>query len=75
MARPRPRELEHVRFPDQPDVQAEILHINTVSRPKALQIALLIPLLAALIGLFQSFRMTRLPDPEPSAAGEMVLGG
>jgi hypothetical protein len=57
------------------DVKAEILHINTKARPRALQIALLIPLLAALLGLFQSFRMTRLPDLEPSEAGEMVLGG
>jgi EmrB/QacA subfamily drug resistance transporter len=61
---------------DQPeDVQAEIIRINTDARPKALQIALLIPLLAGLLGLFNGFRMTRLPDPEPSAAGEMVLGG
>ena len=42
-------------------------------RPIALQIALAIPLIAALLGLFQSFRMTRLPDPEPSTAGEMML--
>ena len=41
----------------------------------ALQIALLIPLIAALLGLVQGFRMTRLPDPEPSAGGEeMMLG-
>ena len=32
------------------DVKAEILHINTKARPIALQIALLIPLLAALLG-------------------------
>jgi fucose permease len=57
------------------DVKAEILHINTVARPRALQIALLIPLLAALLGLLQSFRMTRLPDLEPSAAAEQMLGG
>jgi EmrB/QacA subfamily drug resistance transporter len=57
------------------DVKAEILHINTVARPRALQIALLIPLLAALLGLFNGFRMTRLPDPEPSGAAEAVLGG
>jgi EmrB/QacA subfamily drug resistance transporter len=57
------------------DVKAEIIHINTVARPRALQIALLIPLLAALLGLFQGFRMTRLPDLEPSAAAESVLGG
>jgi MFS family permease len=57
------------------DVKAEIIHINTKARPRALQIALLIPLLAALLGLFQAFRMTRLPDLEPSAAAEGVLGG
>jgi hypothetical protein len=57
------------------DVKAEILHINTIARPRALQIALLIPLLAALVGLFNGFRMTRLPDPEPSSAAESVLGG
>jgi EmrB/QacA subfamily drug resistance transporter len=65
--------LEELLVGQPPDVQAEILHINTVARPKALQIALLIPLLAALLGLFQSFRMTRLPDPEPSAGEEMML--
>jgi hypothetical protein len=57
------------------DVKAEILHINTIARPKALQIALVIPLLAALLGLFNGFRMTRLPDLEPSAAAEGILGG
>ncbi len=57
------------------DVKAEILHINTVARPKSLQIALLIPLLAAVLGLWNGFRMTRLPDPEPSSAAEGVLGG
>src|SRR5215469_4610153 len=57
------------------DVKAEILHINTTARPKALQLALLVPLLAALLGLLQSFRMTRLPDLEPSAAAEQMLGG
>jgi len=36
---------------------------------------LLIPLIAALVGLVTAFRMTRLPDPKPSAAAEGVLGG
>ena len=31
--------------------------------------------LAALLGLLQGFRMTRLPDPEPSGAGEGMLLG
>jgi MFS family permease len=57
------------------DVKAEILRINTKARPRALQIALIVPLLAALLGLLNGFRMTRLPDPEPSAAAENVLGG
>jgi hypothetical protein len=61
---------------DEPQaVEDEIVRINTDARPRALQIALVIPLLAALLGLFQGFRMTRLPDLEPSAAGETVLGG
>jgi hypothetical protein len=58
-----------------PAAKAEVLHINTVARPKALQIALLVPLIAALLGLLNAFRMTRLPDPELSAAAEGVLGG
>ena len=57
------------------DVKAEIIHINTIARPKALQIALLIPLLAGLLGLVQGFRMTKLPDLEPSSAAENLLGG
>jgi hypothetical protein len=56
-------------------VQEEILEINEDSRPIALQIALLIPLGAALLGLLTAFRMTRLRDPKPSSAAEgMVLG-
>jgi EmrB/QacA subfamily drug resistance transporter len=58
-----------------PAVQEEIIEINTDARPIALQIALLVPLIAGLLGLLTGFRMTRLPDPEPSAAAETVLGG
>ncbi len=57
------------------DVQAEIIQINTESRPIALQIALLIPLLAGILGVLQGFRMTRIPDPEPSGAAENLLAG
>ena len=49
-----------------PEIQAEILRINDEARPQALQIALLIPLLASIVGLFFSFRMMRLPDPTPT---------
>jgi hypothetical protein len=57
------------------DVRKEIIHINTKSRPIALQIALLIPLIASLLGLVNGFRMTRLPDPEPSSGAEGLLAG
>jgi EmrB/QacA subfamily drug resistance transporter len=58
---------------DQPaEIQAEILSINTDARHLALQVALLIPLLAALAGLANAFRMTRLPDLQPSAAAEGI---
>src|SRR5262249_8197339 len=57
------------------DVRKEIIHINPKSRPIALQIALLIPLVASLLGLLNGFRMSRLPDPEPSAAAEGLLAG
>jgi hypothetical protein len=52
------------------DIQDEILSINTDARHLALQVAMLVTLLASLIGVVNSFRMMRLPDPEPSAALE-----
>jgi hypothetical protein len=55
------------------EIEDEILRINTEARPVALQIALLVPLVAALLGVLAGFRMTRLPDPEPSAAGELLV--
>jgi hypothetical protein len=56
-------------------IEAEILRINTDARPIALQVALLVPLLAGLLGLLNAFRMMGLPDPEPSGAPDgMVLG-
>jgi hypothetical protein len=67
--------LEELLAGQPPAVREEILDINEDARPIALQIALLIPLGAALLGLLTAFRMTRLPDPEPSAAAESVLGG
>ena len=56
------------------DVQEEIIRINTAARPISLQIALLIPILAALAGLLNSFRMMKLKDPPRSSAAETVLG-
>jgi MFS family permease len=56
-------------------IQDEILSINDDARDLGLQVALLVTLLAALIGVANAFRMMRLPDPQPSTATEgMVLG-
>jgi MFS family permease len=49
-------------------VREEILQINNDATNRSLQFALLIPVLASLIGLFNSFRMVRLPDVSPSSA-------
>jgi hypothetical protein len=40
------------------------------SRPRALPVALLIPILAGLLGRFNSFRMMRPPDPVSSGSLE-----
>jgi hypothetical protein len=58
-----------------PQVQAEVVRINTDARPRALQVALLVPILAALLGLLNSFRMIRVPDPKPSGAADGTLLG
>jgi MFS family permease len=61
---------------EQPEpIQDEIIRINTDARPLALQVALLIPILAGLIGLLNSFRMMRLPDPTPSSDVEGLVVG
>lgn len=56
-----------------PEVEAEIIRINTEARPFALQVALLIPIFASLLGLLTSFRMMRQPDPVSSGIEGMVL--
>jgi EmrB/QacA subfamily drug resistance transporter len=55
---------------ESPDVQAEILRINKEARDRSLQVALLVPILASLLGLLNGLRMRRLPDPTPSASLE-----
>ena len=61
---------------DEPQAtQDEIIRINTEARPIALQVALLVPMLAALLGLLNSLRMMRLPDIKPSADLEGLIGG
>ena len=55
------------------DIQDEIIRINTDARPLALQVALLVPILAGLLGLLNGFRMMRRPDPTPSDSAEIAL--
>jgi hypothetical protein len=55
--------------------QDEIIRINTDARPRALQVALLVPLIAGVVGLLLSFRMVRLPDITPSGSLEGLIGG
>ena len=65
-------QLEELLADEPEEIQDEILRINTDARPLALQVALLIPILAGLLGLFNSFRMARLPDPTPAGSGEAM---
>jgi hypothetical protein len=68
-------QLQELLARQPPATQEEIVRINTEARPRALQVALLVPLLAGVIGLLLAFRMVRLPDIKPSASLEGVLGG
>lgn len=68
-------QLQELLAGETEEVRNEMIRINTEARPLALQIALVVPLLAGLAGLFTSFRMRRLPDPKPSGAGEGAILG
>jgi EmrB/QacA subfamily drug resistance transporter len=68
-------QLQEVLKGQPPATRDEIIRINTEARPLALQVALLVPILAGLVGLLNSFRMMRLPDLKPSGSVEgMALG-
>jgi hypothetical protein len=47
------------------DIQAEVLRINTEARDRAMQVALLVPLVAAILGFIVALRMVRLPFLNP----------
>jgi MFS family permease len=65
-------QLQH-QIADQPqDIQTAVLAINTHARNRSLQIALLVPSIAGLLGLANSVRMRRLPDITPSASLESL---
>jgi EmrB/QacA subfamily drug resistance transporter len=67
--------LEELLVGQPEDIQDAIIDINTDARPLALQVALLVPLLAALAGLGNSFRMMRRPEPVAATSTEgFVLG-
>ncbi len=69
------RQLEQQLAGQPPAIQDEIIRINTDARPLALQEALLVPLLAGMVGFLRSLRMLRIPEPEPVASIEgLALG-
>lgn len=57
------------------NIQNEVLKINTEARDRSLQFALLVPTLAAAIGLLNSFRMMKLPEIKPSEGSENTFLG
>lgn len=65
--------LEQLLVNQPPEIQKEIIRINTDTRPLALQVALLIPLLAGLVGVFNSFRMIRIPETPSMDSGDEPL--
>ena len=60
-------QLDHLLTEESPEVRAEILHINERSRNRSLQVALLVPVVAGVLGMFFALRMRRLPDVEPQS--------
>ncbi|HEX4690037.1 MAG TPA: MFS transporter [Solirubrobacteraceae bacterium] len=66
-------QLEKQLADQPPDVRAEIIRINTDARPLALQVALLVPILAGAAGLLNGFRMVRRPDPAPADPARVAL--
>jgi hypothetical protein len=56
-------------------IQDEIIRINTESRPIALQVAMLVPVFAGLLGFLISLRMMRLPDIRPAGSVEEFAFG
>jgi MFS family permease len=68
-------QLEELIVNAPPETEAEIIRINTEARPLALQFALLVPLIAGLVGLLLSFRMIWLPELGNVPERSNVLGG
>lgn len=60
-------QIEKITAGEPEAIQDEVVRINTDANDRSLQVALLVPILASLLGLFNAFRMMRLPDVEPAA--------
>ena len=58
-------QLEEQLVEQPPEIKAEIVRINTDARPLALQVALLIPIIAGLLGLLNGFRMNAATGTRP----------
>ena len=68
-------QLEQQIADEPPATQTEILRINEEARPRSLQVALLIPMLFALLGFGLAFRMMALPDPASADEAELAALG
>jgi len=68
-------QIERLAANEPQDVRAEIVRINTDANDLSLQVAMLVPLLASLLGLLNALRMMRLPDIEPKANVEAAALG
>jgi EmrB/QacA subfamily drug resistance transporter len=65
---------ELIQPPTPPETEAEIVRINDDARSLALQVALLVPLIAGAAGFALSFKMVRLPDIENASERPSVMG-
>jgi hypothetical protein len=65
-------QIEELAAGEPQAVQDEIVQINTDANDLSLQVALLVPILAGVLGLLNAFRMLRLPDIEPVAKTEVA---
>lgn len=66
--------LSELLSDEPPEVAEEIVRINSLAGPLALQVALLVPITAAVLGAVNALRMRRLPDPAPSADPSGAVG-
>jgi hypothetical protein len=68
-------ELQELLAEQPEELEEEIVRINTEARPLALQVALCVPIVAALVGLANSFRMVRIPEPHSTGTPEGMAFG